>query len=137
VIPRQNIVHDIFSFVASGIASPRLVDECPELLSVYPATQAIQIARIQAIPQYRYNILVHLVFQSPRGSLVEIVWACMKKILSKFNHLFVVFHGYRHKKNVDFTSGQTTARRSKKARERVEKMKRMYGIDSPKQVIYM
>jgi len=54
-IPRQNIVHDIFSFVACGVTTPRLVEECPDLLSLRPATQEIQVASIRAIPMYRYD----------------------------------------------------------------------------------
>lgn len=54
-IPRQNIVHDIFSFVACGVTTPRLIEECPDLLSLRPATQEIQVASIKAIPMYRYD----------------------------------------------------------------------------------
>ena len=53
VIPRQNIVHDVFSFLDSGVASPRLKEECPYLLSGSPVTQAQQLASIKAITQYR------------------------------------------------------------------------------------
>lgn len=56
-IPRQNIVHDIFSFVACGVTSPRLIEECPDLLSLRPATQEIQVASIKTIPMYRYEKL--------------------------------------------------------------------------------
>lgn len=54
-IPRQNIVHDIFSFVACGVTTPRLIEECPDLLSLRPATQEIQVASIKTIPMYRYD----------------------------------------------------------------------------------
>ena len=54
-IPRQNIVHDIFSFVACGVTTPRLIEECPDLLSLRPTTQEIQVASIRAIPIYRYD----------------------------------------------------------------------------------
>ena len=54
-IPRQNIVHDIFGFVQCGLTTPRLIEECPELLSLRPATQEIQVASIRAIPMYRYE----------------------------------------------------------------------------------
>ncbi|XP_001628550.3 uncharacterized protein CXorf58 homolog isoform X2 [Nematostella vectensis] len=88
-IPRKNIVHDIFSYVISGLASPRLIEECQDLLSGRPATQAIQVARIEAIPQY-------------------------------------------HKNAKPNSSGQNTGRRSRKAKQRVEKMRRLYGFSSPK-----
>lgn len=58
-IPRQNIVHDIFSFVACGVTTPRLIEECPDLLSLRPATQEIQVASIKAIPMYRYDKLFY------------------------------------------------------------------------------
>lgn len=54
-IPRQNIVHDIFSFLACGVTTPRLIEECPDLLSLRPATQEIQVASIKTIPMYRYG----------------------------------------------------------------------------------
>lgn len=54
-IPRQNIVHDIFSFLACGVTTPRLIEECPDLLSLRPATQEIQVASIKTIPMYRYD----------------------------------------------------------------------------------
>lgn len=63
-IPRQNIVRDIFGYVEFGLTTPRLVEECPDLLTIRPATQEIQVARIRAIPVYRYdslNILVLVV----------------------------------------------------------------------------
>ena len=54
-IPRQNIVRDIFGFVEFGLTTPRLVEECPDLLTIRPATQEIQVASIRAIPVYRYD----------------------------------------------------------------------------------
>ncbi|KAJ7333190.1 hypothetical protein OS493_018366 [Desmophyllum pertusum] len=74
-IPRQNIVRDIFSFVECGLTTPRLVEECPDLLWLRPATQEIQVASIRAIPMYR---------------------------------------------------------RSRQAKARVAKMRKMFGMDSPK-----
>lgn len=48
-------MHDIFSFVACGVTTPRLIEECPDLLSLRPATQEIQVASIKTIPMYRYD----------------------------------------------------------------------------------
>ena len=48
-------MHDIFSFVACGVTTPRLIEECPDLLSLRPATQEIQVASIRTIPMYRYD----------------------------------------------------------------------------------
>ena len=48
-------MHDIFSFVACGVTTPRLIEECPDLLSLRPTTQEIQVASIRAIPVYRYD----------------------------------------------------------------------------------
>lgn len=88
-IPRQNIVHDIFSYVACGISTPRLLEECPDLLALRPATQEIQVASIKAIPLYR------------------------------------------KKRQVDYTIS-SPIRRSKQAKARVAKMRKMFGMDSPK-----
>ena len=41
--------------MACGISTPRLLEECPDLLSLRPATQEIQVASIKAIPLYRYG----------------------------------------------------------------------------------
>jgi len=90
VIPRQNIVHDIFSFVACGVTTPRLIEECPDLLSLRPATQEIQVASIKTIPMYR------------------------------------------KKPQIDYNN-PSPIRRSRQAKARVAKMRKMFGLDSPKQ----
>ncbi|KAL9965633.1 hypothetical protein ACROYT_G029462 [Oculina patagonica] len=88
-IPRQNIVHDIFSFVACGVTTSRLVEECPDLLAIRPATQEIQVASIRAIPMYR---------RKPQTDL----------------------------------NNPSPARRSRQAKARVAKMRKMFGLESPK-----
>jgi len=51
-------------------------------------------------------------------------------------YLIIIVFCCRHKKNIDLSGGQSTARRTRKAKERVEKMRKMYGMESPnKQVL--
>lgn len=88
-IPRQNIVHDIFGYVEFGLITPRLAEECPDLLALRPTTQEIQVASIRAIPLYR------------------------KKPQTDYNN-------------------PSPVRRSRQAKARVAKMRKMYGMDSPK-----
>ena len=123
-IPRQIIVHDIFNFMESGVVSSKLRDEMPDLLSLRPITQEDQVASIKTLSHFRYSSMIVMRKQQ-----------CARLFLH--DDQVYVASDFRSKKwnQEQLNMGKpSTARRTRKAKNRVAKMRVMYGLANPQGV---